>query len=142
MQATTARNAAIACFGLGAVLLVLHVLGAFKSKYPHWCQPLSFGSWGDYIPPGNWCIDVGANWNLVIQAQSKFDLMSDAPARLRVAGGPAKEIGASGCNGPFPPYSAVTVTPGKEAMVFVKVRYQQENNVPTCWYNIPIPRPR
>lgn len=147
VDAKTARNAAIGCFGLAVILGVLTTTGAFKSKYPHWCKPLKFGSWGQYIPIGHWCIDVGGGWNLVAHAQTAFDVMTADRARLRVIN-PSGQVMAdydaipNGCEGPFPAYSTVTVTPARETLMYVKVRNQQESDIKNCWYTIPIPKPR
>lgn len=147
MQATTARNIAIGCAGLAAVLLVLTLSGAFKSKYPHWCKPLKFESWGQYVPVGNWCIEVGANWTLVVTAQSKFDFEAVEAARVRILN-PSRitmsdsEVSRLQCQGPWSPFTTAMITPPKETMVYVKVRMPHESDIATCWYNIPIPTPR
>jgi hypothetical protein len=128
-------------------MLVLWVSGVFRSKYPHWCKPLKFETWGQYIPPGNWCIDVGANWHLVVRAQSKFDVMVAGPAEIQFAD-PSRLLTSKTntsrgyCHGPLQAFSTATVTPPEETMVYVKVRYPQESDVSDCWYYIPIPNPK
>lgn len=91
MQASTARNLAIGCFGLAAVLLFFKMAGAFESKpapppQPSRCQHVAPPNKDEYIPAGDWCfhLSTGQTLHLKVGYPAEFGLVDLPEARLDV----------------------------------------------------------
>lgn len=79
MDAKTARNIAIGCFGLAAILGVMSATGAFESKPkppqpPPQCQYGGLPALDQYIPSGDWCFRLSAGQTLHIKVGYPFEI--------------------------------------------------------------------